>query len=349
MPRAQTSGARRRKQPEQTLFSFAEEQGERRGGMDELFASQAACRKGRRFLQLLTRAAWFRAYGPYNALLAAVQRPDATCILPPSKWRRYNRELKREARPIVLLRPYSPITCVFDLADTRVIRGREDRLPAELAEPDGDEPYTSVSDALMRRILARLPWWGILHETVPTGPAASGEIHLADGNEPEMAVSVRRDASVPWRPVYVLRTRAEVAATDLFAAVVRELARLFCHHLRSGYGRGWGDGRALTPDVEAFEADVVLWLVSRRLGVASPAYAAVADYFDAQAEIPSAASLDAILDAVAEIEKLFGDDCTVRSGALFKWEPDFAARVCAGAVDAAPKVDEEFQQEMLPT
>ncbi len=341
--------ARRRRQPEQTLFAFAEEAGERRGGMDELFASKVTYRKGGRFLQLLTRAAWFRAYGPYNALLAAVQRPDATCILPPSKWRKYNRELRREARPIILLRPYSPITCVFDLADTRVIRGREDRLPDDLAAPNEFDPLEAVSDAVVRRMLARLPWWGILHETVPTGPAASGEIHLADGNEAEMAIPVRQDASVPWRPVYVLRTRAEVSATDLFAAVVRELARLFCHHLRSGYAKGWGDGRALKPDVEAFEADVVLWLVSRRLGVASPAYAALADYFEMQEEIPSVASLDAILDAVAEIERMLEDDCTVRHGALFRWEPDFAARVRAGDVEVVEKTRDVFQQEILTT
>ncbi|MGN0848017.1 MAG: hypothetical protein ACI4RA_11645 [Kiritimatiellia bacterium] len=338
--------ARRRRQPEQTLFAFAEARDERRGGMDELFAALAAYRKGARFLRLLALAARFRAYGPYNALLAAVQRPNATCILPASKWRRYGREVKREARPIILLRPFSPITCVFDLADTRVMRGREDRLPERLTAPLGREALGPVPGDVVRRLVARLPWWGILHETVPTGPAAAGEIHLADGHGTEMAVAVRRGAVVACRPVYVLRTRARVGATDLFAALVRALARLFCHHLRCGYAAGWGDGRALAPSVEAFEAEVVLWLVSRRLGVASPAYAAVEDYFAEHAEMPEA-SMDAVLDAVAEIEKMFSAACTVRDGALFKLEPGFAGRVRAG--DADDLETRILQQEILKT
>ena len=63
--------ARRRKAPEQALFAFAEESGEKRRGMDELFASLVAFQKASRFLRLLTCMARFSDYGPYNALLAA--------------------------------------------------------------------------------------------------------------------------------------------------------------------------------------------------------------------------------------------------------------------------------------
>lgn len=334
--------ARRKKEPEQTLFAFAEESDEKRRGMDELFASLDSFRKGSRFLQLLACMARSSEYGPYNALLAAVQRPNATCVLPPSKWKKYNRELKREARPIVLLRPFAPIFCVFDIADTRVVRGRPDRLPAHLRIRSAEEPAGTVPEATVRRLLSRLPWWGILHEALPTGPAAQGEIHLADGREGDLAVPVADGNVIPWRPVYVLRTRTDVAPTDLFAAVVRELARLFCHHLMCGYEKGWGDGRPLTPDVEMFEAEVVLWLVSRRIGASSPSYAAVSDYFTTHSSIPAAMSMDAVLDAVGEIETMLGE-CSLRDGALFKTSHDFAARVRAG------DVVHPFQQEITTT
>ena len=83
--------ARRGRHPEQVLFAFAEERDARRRGLDELFAALGAFRAGGRFLRLLACMGCFRDYGPYNALLAAVQRPEAVCILPPSKWRAYNR------------------------------------------------------------------------------------------------------------------------------------------------------------------------------------------------------------------------------------------------------------------
>lgn len=315
--------ARRRKQPEQTLFAFAEERETRRKGVDELFDAVEGYGRGARFLQLLGQIARFRSYGPYNALLAAIQRPRARCILPPAKWRKYNREPRREAVPIVLLRPFSPVTCVFDVADTRVIRGREDRFPAELAREEAYEPPASVPDAVVRRLVDRLPWWGILHEVVPTGPSASGDLHLADAAVPEMQVRVKGDDCRPWRPAYVLATRMDVSSTDLFAALVHELARLFCHHLHCGFEKGWEGGRELSAQGEAFEADVVTWLVSRRLDVASPAYRAVADYLDANGKIP-AISMDAVLEAVAEVETMLGADSTVRNGYLYRLSPSFA-------------------------
>ena len=61
--------ARRRKAPEQTLFAFAEEQDERRKGVDALFASVPHFRTPARFLDLLFGTAHFRAYAPYNAML----------------------------------------------------------------------------------------------------------------------------------------------------------------------------------------------------------------------------------------------------------------------------------------
>lgn len=315
--------ARRKRQPEQTLFAFAEEREEKRKGVDELFASVGAYGVGRRFLQLLEQVGRFRAYGPFNALLAALQRPKARCILPPSRWRKYNREVKRDATPIILLRPFSPVTCVFDVADTRVVRGREDRFPPELAPEELKEPVAPVSEKTVQTLLDRLPWWGILHETVPTGPAASGELHLADANTPLMQVRIKGECCADWRPVYVLATRREVSPTDRFAALTHELARLFCRHLHCGFEKGWQGGRDLSLPEESFEADVVVWLVSRRLGVASPAYRAVSDYLDQNGVVPGI-SLDTVLEAVAEIETMLGE-CTVRDGYLHRLSPSFAA------------------------
>ena len=218
--------ARRGRHPEQVLFAFAEERDARRRGLDELFAALGAFRAGGRFLRLLACMGRFRDYGPYNALLAAVQRPEAVCILPPSKWRAYNREVKPAARPIVLLRPFSPVTCVFDLADTRVIRGRV---------------------------------WTVFRRKPPR----------------------RRGRSI-WRTV--------------------PRKRLRCPCGRAGSCRG----------------------------------------------VPEEASVDAVLDAVAQVEALLGDACMVRDGFLARYAPAFAARLRAdGKGDDI--LDGSFKQETTAT
>lgn len=315
--------ARRGKKPVQTLFAFAEEPvEERRRGIDEFFAAVPAYARGRRLLRLLEQMARFRAYGPYNAFLAALQRPRARCVLPVSRWRAYNRDVKAGAVPIILLRPFAPVTCVFDVADTHVRSGQDDRLPASLVA-DEAEPTRAVDKMTVQTLLARLPWWGIRHETVPTGPAAVGELHLAREEEPEMVVCTRDGGDVTARPVYVLSTRAIATPTERFTALTRELARLFCRHLRCGYERGWEGGRELPAAAESLEADLVVWLVSRRLGVASPVYSVVAERLDSNDPVEDV-SIDAVLDAVAEIERMLGR-CTVRDGYLVRHSPSFAA------------------------
>jgi len=326
-------GTRRGKPPEQTLFAFAQEHEDRRRGVDDLFSTVHAYAEGRRFLQLLGVVGRLDSYGPYNAFLAALQRPRARCVLPPSGWRRYNREVKKGAIPIVMLRPFAPVTCVFDVADTRVIRGREDRVPeAWLAEDDRSREGGDVPEAIVRTLLDRLPWWGIRHMTVPTGPSAAGELHLADVSVPEIKIWIRPGVAVDHRPAYVLETRAGASSTDLFTALVHALARLFCHHLHCAFEKGWSGGRSLSSCAEDFEADVVLWLVSRRLRVACPACRALSERLAANGSIPDI-SMDRVLDAVAEIERMLGG-CTYRDGALFRLSPSFAAACGARAVEA---------------
>ena len=317
--------ARRKREPEQTLFAFAEEQDERRKGVDALFASVPHFRTSARFLDLLLGTAHFRTYAPYNAMLICVQRPQARYVLPAARWGRYNRIVRRSANPLVILRPFSPVCYLYDLADTRVQPGREDRFPPHWSERAEEDPREAVSPILLNRLFSRLPLWGVAHDTVPTGPASAGRIFVADAAPmPDLDVRVGA-SSVAWPPAYVLQTRECAPNTDLFTAVIRALSHLFCRHVRSAYEKGWGAGREQTETAETFETLVATWLVCRRLQVASPAYGELRDRLAASDEIPDI-SFDAVLNAVAEIETMLGD-CSVEDGFLYRHSPSFAAQV----------------------
>ena len=317
--------ARRKKDPEQTLFAFAEEQDERRKGVDALFASVPHFRTPARFMDLLRGTAHFRAYAPYNAMLIQVQRPQARHVLPAARWGRYNRVVRRTANPLVILRPFSPVCYLYDVSDTRVLPGREDRFPSHWAERAEEDPREDVSPVLLNRLFSRLPLWGVMHDTVPTGPASAGRIFVVDAAPvPDLEVRVGT-SSVAWPPAYVLQTRECAPNTDIFTAVVQALARLFCRHVRSAYERGWGAGREQTESVESFETLVATWLVCRRQQVASPAYGELRDRLAGLDEIPDI-SFDAVLDAVAEVETMLGD-CSVEDGFLHRYSPSFAAQV----------------------
>lgn len=319
--------ARHKNRFEQELFDFAQESDERKRGVDELFAMVGDYAKGRRFMQLLERVSHFSDYSPYNALLIVLQRPQARYVFTPKRWLELHRTVRRDARPIVVLRPFSPVMYLFDEADTRVAPGQTDRFPyVENAAPVlSADPEGAVPPELLRKLLFNLPYWGIAHGVLQSGPSATGQIVPADSSDPDLPIALKGFDDLFWRPVYVLRTRRDVSATDMFAAVVQELAHLFCRHLRGAYEKGWAQSRNLSPDVEAFEALVTTWLVSRRRRVASPSYAALADWFAEHSETPDF-SFDTVIDAVTEIERLLGD-CAVQDGYLYRHSPAFVEKI----------------------
>ena len=294
--------ARRKRHFEQELFEFAQEDGERRKGVDELLASVEEYAHPSRFLKLLAGIAHFRDYSPNNALMIVLQRPDARYVLTPRKWKSLGRFVKRGACPIIALRPFA----------------------AAWAEPSARDPEADVPSETLRQLLDNLPLWGIAHDTFPTGPSLSVELRVGGDGDEALAIPVD-GATVTCRPAYVLHTREGAPDTVVFTALVQALARIFCRHLRCGYERGWENSRRVSAEVEQFEVQAVANLVCRRLQVTSPSYSFWADCAFDRRDIPPI-SLDTVCDAVTEIERML-EPCTVKQGYLYRHTPSFAARI----------------------
>jgi len=316
--------ARRKRHFEQELFEFAQEDGERRKGVDELLASVEEYAHPSRFLKLLAGIAHFRDYSPNNALMIVLQRPDARYVLTPRKWKSLGRFVKRGACPIIALRPFAPVMYLYDVSDTKVTFGRADGFDAAWAEPSVRDPEADVPSETLRQLLDNLPLWGIAHDTFPTGPSLSVELRVGGDGDEALAIPVD-GATVTCRPAYVLHTREGAPDTVVFTALVQALARIFCHHLRCGYERGWENSRRVSPEVEQFEIQAVSDLVCRRLQVASPSYSFWADCAFERREIPQI-SLDTVCDAVTEIERML-EPSTVQQGYLYRHSPSLAARI----------------------
>ena len=55
---------------------------------------------------------------PFNMMLADIQRPGARYVAFRKDWVRLGREVKPGAIPIIVLWPFCPVRCAFDLSDT---------------------------------------------------------------------------------------------------------------------------------------------------------------------------------------------------------------------------------------
>jgi hypothetical protein len=103
--------------------------------LDELFALAGKYNSSEDYLELMRFVGRFRFYSPFNAMLIHTQMPGAQFACTARKWRRdYGREIKINARPIVILQPMGPVLFLFDVSDTAPLpNGRP--LPRRVEDP----------------------------------------------------------------------------------------------------------------------------------------------------------------------------------------------------------------------
>src|SRR5258708_31690365 len=95
------------------------DQGSVRAALDELFTLARKYNTSEAYLELMRFVGRFRFYFPFNAMLIHTQMPGAQFACTARKWQRdYGREIKINARPIVILQPMGPVLFLFDVSDT---------------------------------------------------------------------------------------------------------------------------------------------------------------------------------------------------------------------------------------
>ena len=124
-------------QPPPTPQSPAEKWAEdsARHVLDELFTATQKYKSSDEYRKLLKFVGRFRFYSFFNKFLIHLQRPGAKFVAPPTTWKKkYQRIIKPNATPIVILRPNGPVMFVFDVGDTQPLPGASP-LPREVTDP----------------------------------------------------------------------------------------------------------------------------------------------------------------------------------------------------------------------
>ena len=87
--------------------------------VDILFESVEEYRTSANFQKLLEFCAMFKMLAPFNAMLVQFQMPQARYVLTATEWRdMYQRGIKANARPLVVLFPFGPVNFVFEISQT---------------------------------------------------------------------------------------------------------------------------------------------------------------------------------------------------------------------------------------
>lgn len=251
--------------------------------LDELFARTLEMRSSEKFKEVVEFVACLREYSPFNNMLVKLQRPTARYYATASHWkRRFKREVKPEAIPIVILRPMGPVMLVYDVEDTT---GKP--LPPQIENPfavegifNTDSYYQTVSNC--RKI-------GIEIEEANLAKSHAGSaIRQATDSEVKLIVRLNRNHDVKLQ----------------YATLCHELAHLFLGHLGGDpYGREWNSRIGLTLTQRELEAEAVSYILCVRAGLASNS----AEYLSAYLENPEdikKISVEAVMKTVAYVEQM---------------------------------------------
>ncbi len=286
--------------------------------IDELQFLVRQYRSTDEFKHLIGFVSRCRLLSPYNAMLVCLQKPDAKFVMTATKWIKYGRALKPEAQNIVILRPFGPVQCVYDVSDTVSAGGAEysDLSDVELMNEIDKQFVTEkglLDGSILKKLIDGLPYYGIsFNQNLRAANTYAGRIQKYSLDE--LRLSIGDGDYLSCNSVFSLSVNSNYGYADVFRTICHEFAHLLCEHIdydnKEKKKKNEEDGESRSSKMSRkeceFEAETVAWLVSKRVGVETRSVEYLAMYAT-DGEIPIC-SLEAVMKAVAEIEKIIFSD-----------------------------------------
>ena len=225
----------------------------------------------------------FRDYAPFNNMLVRLQDPTCSFFATAADWkRRFDRKLKDDARPMLILAPMHPVMVVYPLDATD-----GPPLPDELSRMSRFEGAWKTD--WLSRTIENAKRDKIAVEMKPLSSSNSGVAHM------------RYDDREGRRFRIVIHDRLDEPST--YGVLCHELAHIYLGHLGTN-ADGWWPARVSIP-VRAveFEAEAVAFVVTARIGLVGSSAEYLSRYFDGDV-VPEGVSLDHIAKAAGLLERM---------------------------------------------
>lgn len=228
--------------------------------VDRLFKDALATQGTSAFTEFIDLARRLSNLSVYNAMLVRLQRPGAAAVTTEKRWHAIGRSIRQGAIPIVVLRPFGPVSFLYEVGDTE---GKP--LPGEHANP-----FVAHGE------LDEIEWGRILklHRE-------KNNIRIEERNFGSLlAGNARNLMAVPAllpelsKPEWLVQLNVNHSLPTRFATLAHELGHIFCGHCGAHNRGAWPDRSKLPHAVRETEAEAVAYLVCarRELTVASDKY-----------------------------------------------------------------------------
>jgi hypothetical protein len=251
--------------------------------IDSLLQQTRAYRGSAEFQDMVNFMGLFRDYAPFNNMLVRLQNPTCGFYATEPDWRRrFERTLKEDARPMLILAPMHPVMLVYDLDQTD---GRP--VPKELLE------FARFEGAWKSDWLARLVENAKVHDKIRVEFKAlsstnAGFATIAPGEGGwKMRIAIHDQLDEPSR----------------FGVLCDELAHIFLGHLGSDKEQWWPSRSELNHRTIEIEAEATAFIVSSRFGLKGASARYVSRYLGND-PMPHSVSLDLVAKTAGRLEKM---------------------------------------------
>jgi hypothetical protein len=186
--------------------------------IDALIRKSAMLRNSDAFHDTIAFMAKFRRYSPYNIMLVRLQNPVCQFFATQTDWEdRFKRQLKEDARPMLILAPQHPLMLVYDLDQTE--GGKLPDLMAEFASFRG--PW---NPKWLATLIGNANRYGIRVGFKPLSSTHGG-------------FAAERRGDGPWKMRIVVNSGLDEPSR--FGVLCHELAHVLLGHLGSDVDRWW--------------------------------------------------------------------------------------------------------------
>ena len=215
------------------------------------------------YRKLLEFTVKLRRFAPFNAMLLQIQKPGLSYAATVKEWSwRFNRRPKYGARPLLIMRPFSPVDFVFDIQDTE-----GDPVPDSVfafrAEGNVDRLQMKQYEALMlKKAHIRCVY-------IDAGEYRAGVARVERKGD-------KKDEVKNYQVFINSNHSPNVQLTNL----IHELAHIYLGHFGSDKRLHVPERRQIYDKLQEIEAESVSYVVCARQGVESKAEGYLASHMD---------------------------------------------------------------------
>ncbi|MFN7542095.1 MAG: hypothetical protein ACK5TN_04810 [Acidobacteriota bacterium] len=276
---------------DQALAGAESPRKEVQSGIDSLVRQSVAYRSSGAFQEMIGFMGRFKDYAPYNNMLVRIQNPSCSFFATESDWfRRFERRLKEDARPMLILAPMHPVLLVYELDQTE---GPD--LPEELSK------FATFAGDWKNEYLEKTI------ENASKRDRIRIDVKRLSSTNAGFATIARGDSEFKMR----IAVHEELDAASRYGVVCHELAHIYLGHLGCDKDYWWPSRTNLSHQTVEIEAEAVAFVVTARLGLQGASAQYVSRYLP-NGSIPPSVSLDLIAKVAGRLEQMARQDMAAR-------------------------------------